>query len=94
MIARLVHPHLEHASHLHLFFQQRIMIFLEQSQEFIGISPLRLVVVLDDEGLARRGGRTLRPTHHRINSEQDQQECEAFHGKLLSCDFQIVDFRL
>ena len=68
------------------------MIFLEQSQEFIGISPLRLVVVLDDEGLARRGGRTLRPTDHRINCEQDQQERESLHSGSPEC--QISDFRL
>jgi len=31
------------------------VILLEQLKEFVGISPLRLVVVLDDEGLVAAG---------------------------------------
>src|SRR6266571_4846425 len=93
MISRLVHPHLEHAPRLHLLLEQWIVIFLEEFQELIRISPRCLVVVLDDKRLVRGGGRALRPTHHRINSEQDQQECESLHGDSPEFRFQIVHCR-
>src|SRR5579871_1325892 len=59
VVAGLVHPDFEQAANLHFFFQQRIMIFLEELEVFVGVSPACLVVVLDDEGLIGGGGRGL-----------------------------------
>src|ERR1700730_9095475 len=50
VIARLVHPDLGDASHLHFFFEHRIVILLEQLQKFIRMPPLRLVVILHHKG--------------------------------------------
>ena len=53
MVARLVHPNFEHAAHLHLLLQQRVVVLLEQLREkLVGMAPLGLVIVFDDEGLA------------------------------------------
>src|SRR6266478_4386458 len=55
VVARLVHPDLEHAAHFHLLLQQRVVVLLEQLQKLICISPLRLVIVFDHERLAGFG---------------------------------------
>src|ERR1700721_1361954 len=51
VVAGLIHPDFYDAAHFVFFFQQRIMIFLEELEEFVGVSPLGFVVVLDDEGM-------------------------------------------
>ncbi len=51
MIARRGCRDLQYSAKLHLFLQQGIVVLLEERDKFIGISPLRLVVVLRDEWL-------------------------------------------
>src|SRR6266705_4934729 len=51
VIARRGHAYLQHAAQLDLFFQNRIMVFLEERQEFFGVTPFRLVVVFNRERL-------------------------------------------
>src|ERR1700722_3042065 len=56
----LVHPNLGDAPHLGFFFQNRIVVLLEQLQKLVGMAPLRFVVVLDYEGPVGRNGGGLR----------------------------------
>src|SRR5271157_3937777 len=55
MVTRRVHRHLQHATHFHLFLEQWIVILLEEPQEFVGVAPFGLVVILDNEGFIRGG---------------------------------------
>ena len=57
VIARRGHAYLQHAAQLDLFLQNRIMVFLEERQEFLGMAPFRLVVVLHHIWLLFRCGR-------------------------------------
>src|ERR1700758_3788249 len=57
VIAGLIHPHLHHAPHFYFFFQERIVILLEELEKFVGVAPPRFVVVLDDERLFAGGSR-------------------------------------
>src|SRR5881397_2293156 len=47
-------------SQLDLALQDWIVVLLEEPDEFIGVAPADLVVVLHDERLTRAGGRRLR----------------------------------
>src|SRR5713101_3282185 len=77
VVARLVHPDLEHAAHLHLLLQQRVVVLLEQLQKLVRISPLRLVIVFDHEGLAGFGCGLGRERYWQ-QSQKQQQESQ-FH---------------
>src|SRR5207302_9170822 len=59
VISRLIHPDLRNSSHLLFFFHDRIMVFLEQHEEFVRIAPLGLVVILNGKRLVS-GRRALR----------------------------------
>src|ERR1039458_646540 len=82
VIARLVHPDLEHAAHFHLLLEQRVVVLLEQLQKLVCMSPLGLVIVFDDERLAgfrcRLGGQRDR------KQDQHQKKESKFHGYNLS----------
>src|SRR5260370_29895202 len=77
MVARLVHPDLEHAAHLHLLLQQRVVVLLEQLQKLVGMSPLRFVIVFDHERLTRFGC-VLSWQRHWEESQKQQKEFQ-FH---------------
>src|SRR5437868_4170333 len=79
MVTRLVHPDFQHATHLDFFFQQWVVVLLEQAQEFFRISPLGFVVVLDGERLASCGGCVLRLGQCGNYTEQYQQKGESLH---------------
>src|SRR5260370_37916064 len=51
VIPRRHHAHFQHAPEFSLFLKHRIMVFLEERQEFVSVAPFRLVVVLDRERL-------------------------------------------
>src|SRR6266851_2923467 len=57
VIARRGHAYLQHAAQLDLLFQNWIVVFLEERQEFFGVTPFRLVVVLHHIWLLFRCGR-------------------------------------
>ena len=50
VIAGSDREHFQDAAELHFFLEQRVVIFLEKRDEFVGVTPLCFVVVLDDEG--------------------------------------------
>src|ERR1044071_3014263 len=54
VIARSLGADFEYAPALDLLFEHRIMVLLEQANEFVGVSPFRFVVILDDKGLILR----------------------------------------
>src|SRR5580704_11027488 len=70
VVAGLVHPDLEQAAHLNFFIEQRVVIFLEELQEFIGVSPFCFVIVFDDKWLAGCGGSSLGKTKVRAQKQQ------------------------
>ena len=56
MITRSGCSDLQDSAKLYLLLQQGIVVLLEERDEFVGISPFRLVVVLRDEWLVRVDG--------------------------------------
>ena len=50
VIAGSDREYLQDAAELHFFLQQRVVIFLEERDKFVGVTPFCFVVVLDDEG--------------------------------------------
>src|SRR5215471_9255164 len=80
VIARLVHPDLQHASHFHLLFEQRIVVLFEELEELVGVAPLRFVIVLDYEGLAGVGGLGWRKGRQNREPKQNKYEVK-FHAQ-------------
>ncbi len=79
VIAGRCHFHRLHAPHLNLLLQQRIVVLLEEIEEFLLVAPLHFVVVLDHEGLRLRG------LCHRHRAQQQEPNCQAseFHTRHL-----------
>jgi hypothetical protein len=72
VVAGLIQPDFEDTAELDLLFQDGIVVLLEEREELVGMTPLGLVIVLDDERLARRG-RGLRKSGATSGEHQEDQ---------------------
>src|SRR5206468_9111389 len=82
VITRHGGKHLENSAKLDFLLQQRVMVLFEQRDEFIGMAPFGLVVVLDNERsvffLCLRGWLRAKRVAQRIRAtDENQQRADA-----------------
>src|SRR5882672_8926272 len=73
VINRRHYGNAQHASKLDLFLQHRVMILPKERQELVRVTPLRLVVVLNDKRLFR--GHALR--RRTVSQSQNKNEARS-----------------